>query len=393
MTPGSMRRAEIAGAGFAGLAAALALQQRGWQVRVHERAPTLRSEGFGIAVHENGIAVLEALGVLGAVLTGALRISRMETRDETGRTTSVMVPKSRTYRISRQHLVSVLADAVRKGGGKVVTGSGAAGATPEGALLLEDGTRLEADLVVGADGYNSRVRDSLGLLRRRARLGDGAMRLVIPRLPAEREADGPDSAPAAENWSGRRRVIVNACGPDEIYIAMSCPADDEEGKRTPLDLASWQRSFPYLSDMLGRVAAGADWERVRWARFEVISLHRWSRGRVAVTGDAAHAMPPNLGQGGGCAMMNALGLAVALDEHPAVEEALAAWEARERPLTDHTQRWSRLYSATTFWPDRLRAAALGLTVRSRWLAGQVRRTAAHVPTGARAAPSSIRVTP
>ena len=385
------RRASIAGAGFAGLAAALALQQRGWQVRVHERAPTLRSEGFGIAVHENGIAVLEARGVLDAVLTRALRIRRMETRDETGRATAVMVPKSRTYRISRQHLVSVLADAVIRGGGEVVTGSGAAGATADGALLLDGGTREQADLVVGADGYNSRVRDSLGLLRRRVKLGDGAMRLVIPRLPEEREADGPDSAPAAENWSGRRRVIVNACGPDEVYLALSCPANDEAGQRTPLDVTSWKRAFPHLSGLLDRAAAGADWDRVRWSRFEVISLRRWSKGRVAITGDAAHAMPPNLGQGGGCAMMNALGLAVALDEHAGVEGALAGGGARDRPVTGPTQRWSRLYSATTFWPDRLRAVAFGLTGRSAWLSEKVRRTASHVPTGAR--PLQHTVTP
>ena len=376
------RRAEIAGAGFAGLAAGLALQQRGWRVRVHERNPTLRSEGFGIAIHENGIAVLEALGVLDAVLPNALRISRMETRDRHGRTTSVMTPKSRTYRVSRQHLVAALGAALTRAGGEVVTGSAATAATPEGELRFEDGSSARAELIIGADGYNSRVRDSLDLLKRRVMLGDGAMRLVIPRLPEERAADPPDSAPASENWSGQRRIILNACGPDEIYLALSCLASDEDGKATPLRAEAWKRSFPGLGDVIDRVAAQADWERVKWVRFQIIQLRRWSKGRVAILGDAAHAMPPNLGQGGGCAMMNALGLAVALEERSSVEDALALWEQRERPLTDHTQRWSRLYSAMTFWPDWLRATAFGLTARSAWLSEQVRRTAAHVPTGA-----------
>ena len=67
-------------------------------------------------------------------------------------------------------------------------------------------------------------------------------------------------------------------------------------------------------------------------------LERWSTGRVAIVGDSAHAMPPTLAQGAGCAMMNALGLAVALDETDTVEAGLALWQQRERPLTDHTQR-------------------------------------------------------
>ncbi|WP_376093681.1 FAD-dependent oxidoreductase [Roseomonas sp. CCTCC AB2023176] len=374
------RHAEIAGAGFAGLCAALALLHRGWSVRLHERAPTLRNEGFGIAIHENGIRVLEALGVLDAVLERALRISRMETRDREGRTTSVHVPRSRTYRISRQHMVQVLAEAVEAQGGEIRTGSAATGALPEGRLRLKGGEELAADLVLAADGYRSAIRDGLGLLQRRITLGDGAMRLVIPRTPEERASEPTDSAVAHENWSGRRRIIVNACGPDEVYVAMSCPADDVAGQRTPIDLDAWTRSFPALSGVLERVAASADWTRVRWTRFEIIRLHRWSRERVAILGDAAHAMPPNLGQGGGCAMMNALALAVALDGG-GVEEGLADWERRERPLTDHTQRWSRLYSATTFWPDWLRAAAFGITARSAYLSRMMQRTARHVPTG------------
>ena len=204
------RHAEIVGAGFAGLSAAVSLLQRNWTVRVHERTPSLRNEGFGIAVHENGIRVLEALGVLDQVLKKSMRISRMETRDSLGRTTSVMIPPSRTFRISRQHLVKVLGEEVERRGGEIRTSSPVVAGEPEGTVLLDTGYRLRADLVIGADGYNSSVRDHLGLLRRRVMLDDGAMRLVIPRTADERAREPGLSAPAFENWSGQRRVIINA---------------------------------------------------------------------------------------------------------------------------------------------------------------------------------------
>ena len=80
-------------------------------------------------------------------------------------------------------------------------------------------------------------------------------------------------------------------------------------------------------------------------------------------------------------MMNALSLAVFLDRHLDVESALETWERAERPLTDHTQRISRLYGMPTFWPPKLRALLYAIAGRSRWLTLQRTRTARHVPTG------------
>src|SRR5262249_12985209 len=128
--------------------------------------------------------------------------------------------------------------------------------------------------------------------------------------------------------------------------------------------------------LIGRLGAAG-----RYDRFELIKLSRWSAGRVAVIGDAAHALPPNIGQGGGCAMMNALSLAVHLDRHADVGAALAAWEPNERPRTEHTQRVSLLYGLPTTWPPVLRTAAFALAGRSKWLTRQRTRTANHRPTG------------
>jgi 2-polyprenyl-6-methoxyphenol hydroxylase-like FAD-dependent oxidoreductase len=104
-------------------------------------------------------------------------------------------------------------------------------------------------------------------------------------------------------------------------------------------------------------------------------------GKVAVIGDAAHALPPNIGQGGGCAMMNALSLAVYLDREKDVPKALEMWERQERPLTEHTQRISLMLGWPTTWPPFIRAKALALAGKSKWLVRQRTKTALHKPTG------------
>jgi len=79
--------------------------------------------------------------------------------------------------------------------------------------------------------------------------------------------------------------------------------------------------------------------------------------------------------------MNALSLAVFLEREKDIAAALAAWERQERPLTEHTQRISYFFGLPTTWPPMLRAAALGLAGRSKWLVRQRTRTALHRPTG------------
>lgn len=340
----------------------------------------MRSEGYGIAVHRNGILVLQSLGVFDEILRGSVRVSHLETRQSDGSLTS-QVPAKLTYRISRQHMMAVMCAAARDAGVEIVVNSEVVGADRTGKLLLKNGRVLPADLVIGADGVNSRVRDSLGLLRRQIFLPDGAMRFVFPIKAGQPLVDPVAGAPAIEYWSGSRRLIWNACATDQIYVAMSCLASDVSGQKMPLDQDSWGQAFPALAPEIKRMQALAEWERVKWVRFQTIQLKRWSDGRVAVLGDAAHAMPPNLGQGGGCAMMNALSLATFLENAASVTDALQAWESSERPLTEHTQKWSRMYSATTLWPQWLRSAAFSATGRIEWLRKRYQRTANHIPLG------------
>jgi 2-polyprenyl-6-methoxyphenol hydroxylase-like FAD-dependent oxidoreductase len=365
------RRAEIVGGGFAGLTAACALAQRGWRVRVHERAERLRTAGAGINVYENGLRVLEALGAAEDTIRDGARALTRETRDQHDRLLSVHRWDVRVFGVLRQRMIDALAAAARRAGAEILTGSEGVAASEEGKLLLAAG-EVRADLVVAADGVNSTLRDRLGLVETRRYLRDGCIRVLIPTRSA---AEGHDTR-TVEYWSGNRRLLYNPCSSGQLYLALSMPHDDEEARALPLDRALWTRSFPRLAPLIERIG-----EPARYDRFEYIRLKRWSAGRVAVIGDAAHAIPPNIGQGAGCAMMNALSLAAYLDRHPDVPQALQAWENFERPLTDHTQRISRLYGMPTFWPPFLRRMFYSAAGRSRWLTEMRTRTARHVPTG------------
>jgi 2-polyprenyl-6-methoxyphenol hydroxylase-like FAD-dependent oxidoreductase len=381
----TQRHAEIVGAGFAGLTAACALAQRGWRVRVHERAERLRTTGAGIYIYENGLRVLEAVGAYDLAVAGAPMAHTREVRDDRNRVIAVhRWTGSRVFSIVRQNVINALAAAATRAGAEIVTGSAATAATAAGELVLADGRRLEADLIVGADGSNSCVRDSLGLPARRRQLVDGCTRLLMDKTPEERRSAGGArivdtrviDTKTVEYWSGTRRLLYTPCSETEIYIALTMLDRDEAAKAVPVRKDSWKRAFPHLEALIDRIG-----EQGRYDRFELIKLSRWSAGRVAIIGDAAHALPPNIGQGGGCAMMNALSLAVHLDRAPDVPAALAAWERQERPITDHTQRISVLLGLPTIWPPPLRAFALALAGRSKWLTRQRTRTALHRPTG------------
>lgn len=369
------RHAEIAGAGFAGLTAACALAQRGWSVRVHERGERLRTTGAGIYIYENGLRVLAAVGAYDAAVKGAPLAHTREVRDDRNRLISVhRWVGSRVFSIVRQTVINALAEAARRAGAEIVTGSAATGASAEGELVLADGRRLKADLIVAADGSNSALRDALGLLSKRKYLVDGCTRLLIPKIAEERSS--ADGATTIEYWSGSRRVLYTPCSESDVYLALTMLDSDKVAKAVPVRKDAWKGWFPHLEPLIDRIG-----EQGRYDRFDLIKLSRWSAGRAAVIGDAAHALPPNIGQGGGCAMMNALSLAVYLDREGDVPAALAAWERNERPVTEHAQRISYLLGLPTTWPPLVRALTLGIAGRSDWLVRQRTRTALHRPTG------------
>src|SRR5262249_55308071 len=238
----TQRHAEIAGAGFAGLTAACALAQRGWSVRVHERAEKLRTTGAGIYIYENGLRVLEAVGAYDAAVAGANPAHMREVRDERDRVISVhrWDANARAFSVVRQRVINALAAVATGAGVEIVTGSAVAGANATGELMLADGRRLKADLVIAADGSNSRVRDALGLLAQRRLLPDGAIRLLIEKTDQERAS--ADANKTIEYWSGSRRLLYTPCSDMDVYIALTMLDTDLAARRVPLDRAEWTRS-------------------------------------------------------------------------------------------------------------------------------------------------------
>ncbi|MBO6551997.1 MAG: FAD-dependent monooxygenase [Roseitalea sp.] len=340
---GKTRRAEVAGGGFAGLTAAIALRQCGWDVQLHEKGSELRAFGAGIYLWYNGLRVLEGVGALEDVLAGSHTPPVYETwlhNKSVSRETFNGLP----WRImTRAHLHDALVKRAKEVGVEIRTGSEAVAADPDGRLTLQSGEVLEADLIVGADGVGSKVRDSVGFEQDRWVSTDGIIRLIVPRMKKELGHGEWDNTIDMWNfWPRVQRILYSPCNENELYLGLMAPAADPRGSRVPLDLEVWVEMFPFLEPCL---IEAAKLETARYDKYATTKLDAWSKGKVALVGDAANAMCPALAQGAGCAMVNALSLSQDLERGSSVEASLAAWEKRVRPITDRCQALSGEYAA------------------------------------------------
>ena len=345
---GRRPHAEIAGAGLAGLATAAALAQAGWSVRVHEKGEELREIGAGIYLFANALRALQAIGAYDDLAQRSEMILNTELRDHRNHLVFDDGPTDGRLMIAlRRNLHNVLAEAALGAGAEIVTGSQVLSATADGRLQLEDGWSDRADLVVGTDGVYSRVRDSLGLAKSIIALRDGCGRHLIPRVP-----DDPVNR-TIETWSAGRRLGVAPASREFVYIFLCCPEADTEWRRQqPFTPDAWLRSHPWYRSQIERIPRNPEG---RWLNFWDVNCHAWSRGNVALLGDSAHAMSPNLGQGACVALANAVALAEAVKGGKDIPQALQAWERRQRPITERAQRYSEYYGAIgTKWPHSRR---------------------------------------
>jgi 2-polyprenyl-6-methoxyphenol hydroxylase-like FAD-dependent oxidoreductase len=345
--------AEIGGAGIAGLSFAIMLAGRGWTVRLHERSPELREIGAGIQLKNNAIEVLEEIGIFGRLAPLGIKLEHGRIRDPQGRIRQerVLAGKSRVHVFLRQSVIEVLRDTALEAGVEILTSSMAVATDPAGELVLADGRRMRADLVIAADGVQSRLRASLHIGGSYRWLPTIVNRYLVPSREVTPELV------STEHWSGRCRIGIMPSGQNASFLYHVSPECDRSAARLPIDMEYWSRAYPKLGRELELLSQG---KAIRH-NFVIVRCPHWHKGRVAIIGDAAHGMPPTLGQGAGVTLMNAYALAIALDRNRTVEQALRAWESSVRFLSDRTQRWAMRYSFLAHhWPQPLESIRDGI---------------------------------
>ncbi|BBX62111.1 monooxygenase [Mycobacterium saskatchewanense] len=373
------RTAEVAGAGLSGLLLATRLAQLGWRVRLHERNAELRMFGAGIWIWESGLRALEVVGAYDRAVEKARTIAEWRIADPHGRVlmSRRTTPHDRLLLPPRADLYEALIAQAVHFGVDIKTSSTVVDMTADGCLQLADGTTHEADLVVAADGAYSRLRESISATSWMDFGHEAGIRMLIDRK------DGDPEDTIIEYWHGRRRLLYNPCTDGQDYIFLSAPVSDERASRMPVDRDLWRTAFPEAAPLVERFA-----EASRWDRLVNVRCRRWHHGRAAVIGDAAHAMPPNLGQAANTAFINAMALAMILENERDVTAALGRWEKECRALTNHVQWWSYLYGfALAKVPERadgVRARLLRSVSRTPLFQNGLNKGARTIPAGARA---------
>ena len=364
-----MPNAIICGGGVAGLAAAIGLARRGWVVDLYERSPAIREIGAGIFLKGNALRVLESFDVLGAIRGHCVILNEARTLDAGGRILQRRLLRDTTsiWNVKRELLIRALYERATSLGTRVYTDSPVDAIDASGTVRVR-GQTLQAELVIAADGVNSPARHALGLDRPVRAPSSGAIRLLVPRTTSERE----DAV--REFWSGRLRVGICPCTPTEAFCYFIAPLSDRRGTQIPFDAEYWSAQFPKL-------ASEGLFERAGMAvsvhhPYPLVRAHSWIKDRVALLGDAAHALPPTLGQGAGLSLMNALLLADYVSSGTDVPHALADWQRSWRWVSNRTQTWSRRYDwITSEWPRSaypLRDLVIWAIGKSRWFNGYMR---------------------
>ncbi len=315
----------VAGAATGGSAAALLLARAGARITLCERLAEPRAVGAGIALAANGLAVLESLG-LGPALAVARPVHGMRIVDAADRTLlAAPQPAPRVAMLRRSTLQEILLDAVAAEP-RIDTRFGVevTHARPDGAVTVRAGHEVEtlhADLVIGADGVHSRVRDS-GTFGARVR-GTGIR--YVRALVESGAALGVEAWTSAGVFGSMHvnggTYLFASCGTPALRTAL-------EARDLAAFRAEWTRAYPAAASLL---AAIPSFDALLVNEVIRVDCRTFVDGRLALLGDAAHAMAPNLGQGANSALVDAAVLLDELRRGDNLARALAAWDARRRP--------------------------------------------------------------
>lgn len=347
----------IAGAGIGGLTLAAALQKEGVQVQVLERAPALKPVGAGLVVQINAMRALARYGFDAAVRQAGATAEATVLLDWQGHvlTQGSLAPWVEKFGqpvvcVHRARLHETLAGLLAPGTltlGQVVTGYTEDG---DGVTVTLEGKRtLRADVLVGADGLHSRVRAQLLGEQPTRYSGYTSWRGVC----STQGLDVPNRV--SESWGEGRRFGLVPIGFGELYwFATANAAPGGKDGAQPDELL---RAFGDWHAPIPQVLRATPVDRlVRTDIADRVPVTRWTSKRVALLGDAAHPMTPNLGQGACQAIEDAVVLAGALGAGGDVTAALQRYEARRVPRANGVVEQAHRLGAMGQWESSLARA-------------------------------------
>ena len=344
-------RVAIIGAGLGGATLGCLLGRAGFDVTVYEQAPGFERIGAGIHLSPNLIKIARRLGIEQALVAGGIVLDTFYSRDwQSGETLFQLslgaegearygAPYLTAHRGDlHKHLIDALDDRLVRFG-KRLAAIERGGARPR--LLFEDGTAAEADIVVGADGVKSKVREVLAGPSRETYIGSVAHRVMVPieRLNGFRPA-------ACTKWWGQGRHILIydiTRARDEVYVVSSCPEPGLKDLRTsiPCEPGEVLGAFAAFHPEVRAVLEAAE-SATKWPIFDVDNMENWSDGRIVLLGDSCHATRPYMAMGAAMAMEDAAVLARCIidvgDADPA--DAFAVYERLRIPRTKRVQEVS-----------------------------------------------------
>ena len=331
------RRILVIGGGFSGMSAAIELRRHGADVDLVEIDPGWRSYGAGISLGGATLRAFRQLGILDAFLREGAASDGVHLRAPHGapigelptpRLAGPDVPGGGA--IMRPVLARILAEATRASGTTVRLGCTftAIEQDADGVdVTFTDGQRRRYDLVIGADGLYSKVREALLPDAPKPRYsGQAVWRAVLPRPP---EVD------TAMMWLGRVKPGLNPVSKQQMYLFVTEHRPHNE-RVDPATFVAHLRGLlaefpaPLLKQV--REQIGVDSQIVFRPLEGMLMPRPWQRGRVVLIGDTVHATTPHLASGACIGIEDALVLADELKRHAEVGAALQAFEDR---------RWER----------------------------------------------------
>jgi salicylate hydroxylase len=395
-------RVGIIGAGIGGVTLARALSQQGIEARIFERAPMFGEVGAGVQMTPNAVKVLTELGLEDQLkkigfLPQAMVGRNWKTARELFRTPlKASCPQlygAQFYHVHRADLHAALASNIKPG--QATFGAQCVGLLQHGNTAVAqfvDGSEFEADLIVGADGVRSVIREQLWGQEAANYTGHMCWRALVnvDKHPL------PFVSPDSSFWMGPKGHVVTyyVKGGSMVNIVAvnESPSWVEESwnaKSTQQELlAGFEGWHPNLIELFKRTDPDAIY---KWGLFDRDPMKTWSKGNATLLGDAAHPMLPFLSQGAAMAIEDGYVLAQALAFHGPrqLQQALRAYElerlprtsrvqleARERGRTYHLpSAWSQLKRDMAYrWRQMLNPNAVG--IQANWVYEYDARTCA-----------------